>query len=149
MRRARLLHLFLAVHAVIAVALAGAIALTVGPRADLQRPIRQPDAPFLPTPPDIVDAMLQLAGVRADDVVYDLGSGDGRIVIAAARRYRARGVGIELDPKLVAQARANAASAGVADRVTIVEADVFATDVSRATVVTLYLLPSVNERVVS
>jgi SAM-dependent methyltransferase len=118
--------------------------LAVG--AAVQRSGRLPDVPYLPTPPDVVDAMLALAGVTATDVVYDLGSGDGRIVIAAARTYRARGVGVELDPKLVAQARANAIRAGVDDLVTIIEADVFRTDLSRATVVTLYLLPSVNER---
>ena len=107
---------------------------------------RRPDVPYLPTPPDVVDAMLAFAQVTAEDVVYDLGSGDGRIVIAAARRYRARGVGVEIDPKLVAVARENVASAGVRDLVTILEADVFLTDLSRATVVTLYLLPEVNER---
>jgi predicted RNA methylase len=90
--------------------------------------------------------MLDLAGVTANDVVYDLGSGDGRIVIAAAGRFGARGVGIELDPRLVAEARENAQRAGVADRVTFVEGDIFETDVSKATVVTLYLLTSINER---
>lgn len=110
------------------------------------QPGRQPDVPFLPTPPDVVEAMLALAGVTAADVVYDLGAGDGRIAIAAARTYRARAVGVELDPRLVAQARANVAVAGVGDLVTIVQADIFQTDISRATVVTLYLWESINER---
>jgi SAM-dependent methyltransferase len=121
-------------------------ALDAPDQAGAQRRSRQPDVLYVPTPPDVVDAMLALARVTRDDVVYDLGSGDGRIVIAAARRYGARGVGIELQPTLVAEARANAVTAGVDDRVTILEADVFATDLSRATVVTLYLLPSINER---
>lgn len=126
--------------------LAACVAMTTRADPGLQRPTRQPDVPYLPTPPDIVDAMLDFADVTSGDVVYDLGSGDGRIVIAAARAYRARAVGVELDPKLVGQARANVASAGVGDLVTILQADVFATDLSRATVVTLYLLPSMNER---
>lgn len=90
--------------------------------------------------------MLSLAKVTKSDVVYDLGSGDGRIVIAAARRYSARGVGVELQPKLVAEARANVLTVGVGNLVTILEGDVFATDLSRATVVTLYLLPAMNEK---
>jgi predicted RNA methylase len=90
--------------------------------------------------------MLELAGVTRDDVVYDLGSGDGRIVIAAARTYGARGVGIDLDPRLVAEARRSAARAGVADRVTFVEGGIFHADISNATVVTLFLLTSLNER---
>jgi protein-L-isoaspartate O-methyltransferase len=109
-------------------------------------PSRRPDVLYVPTPPDVVDAMLSLARVTADDVVYDLGAGDGRIVIAAARRYRARGVGVELQPALVAEARANVITAGVDTLVTIIEGDVFTTDLSPATVVTLYLLPAMNER---
>jgi len=110
------------------------------------QPSRQPDVLYIPTPPDIVDAMLSFAKVTKNDVVYDLGSGDGRIVIAAARRYGARGVGIELQPKLVSEARANVVTAGMDHLVTIVEGDVFAADLSRATVVTLYLFPSINEK---
>jgi protein-L-isoaspartate O-methyltransferase len=109
-------------------------------------PSRQPDVLYVPTPPDVVDAMLSLARVTADDVVYDLGAGDGRIVIAGARRYRARGVGVELQPALVAEARANVIKAGVDNLVTIIEGDVFTTDLSPATVITLYLLPDMNER---
>lgn len=106
----------------------------------------EPDVEFIPTPPAIVDAMLDLAKVTSDDVVYDLGSGDGRVVIAAARRYGARGVGVEIDADLVRQATANAVEAGVADRVRFVTGNIFDADISEATVVTLYLLQSLNER---
>jgi SAM-dependent methyltransferase len=101
-------------------------------------------APYVPTPPDVVDRMLVLAGVTGDDVVYDLGSGDGRIPIAAARTYGARGVGIEIDPRLVEEARANARAAGVAPLVEFRQQDVRTADISAATVVTLYLLSSSN-----
>jgi SAM-dependent methyltransferase len=97
--------------------------------------------PFITTPGDVVERMLELAGTRAEDLVADLGSGDGRIVIAAARKYGARGLGIELDAALAAASRKNAAAAGVADRVRIVQGDVLSADFSQATVVTVYLLP--------
>ena len=103
-------------------------------------------APFVVTPPDVVERMLRLASVTSDDVVYDLGSGDGRIVITAARAFGARGVGIDIDPALVEQARRNAAAAGVADRVTFRVEDAMTADVSNATVVTLYLLAASNVR---
>ena len=106
----------------------------------------KPDVLYIPTPQPVVDAMLRLAEVKAADVVYDLGSGDGRIVITAAKTYGARGVGIELDPALVKQARENAAKAGVAGRVRFLTQDLFKTDLRPATVVTLYLLQSLNER---
>src|SRR5688572_15187041 len=89
--------------------------------------------------------MLTLAQVGAADVVYDLGSGDGRIVILAAQKYGARGVGIEIDPKLVALSRQLAAEGGVADKVRFVEEDLFRADISPATVVTLYLSTTINE----
>ncbi len=101
-------------------------------------------APYVPTPQDVVDRMLELAGVTKDDVVYDLGCGDGRIVITAARRFGARGVGIDFDPERIAEANANAKRAGVQDLVTFIEQDAMLADVSDATVVTLYLLPSSN-----
>ena len=104
------------------------------------------DVIYVPTPPAVVDAMLQVAAVTERDVVYDLGSGDGRIVIAAAKQYGARGVGIEIDPALVTKATENAAAAGVSDRVRFVSQNLFAADISEATVVTLYLLQSINER---
>ena len=105
-----------------------------------------PDVHFVPTPRDVVDAMLKLANVTSSDVVYDLGSGDGRIVIAAAQKFGARGVGIELDPQLVSEANKKARKAGVADNVTFLSTDLFKADISEATVVTLYLLPSINLR---
>jgi protein-L-isoaspartate O-methyltransferase len=101
-------------------------------------------APFATTPEDVVDRMLTLAKVTATDVVYDLGSGDGRIPIAAAQKYGARGVGIEIDAKLVAEARANAKAAGVAHLVEFRLEDALTADISQATVVTLYVLASGN-----
>jgi SAM-dependent methyltransferase len=109
-------------------------------------PARTPDIHFVPTRQAIVDAMLRLAHVGPDDVVYDLGSGDGRIVIIAAEKYGARGVGIELVPHLVEMSRDLAREAEVADRVRFVEGDLFTADISEATVVTLYLSPSINRR---
>jgi SAM-dependent methyltransferase len=106
---------------------------------------RQPDVPYEPTAPEVVSAMLDLAEVRPGDVVYDLGCGDGRIVIAAARRG-ARGVGVDIDPERIREARANAQEAGVADRVELREGDLFEASISDATVVMLYLWPHVNLR---
>lgn len=103
-----------------------------------------PRAPYVPTPPDIARRMLALAQVGPRDMVYDLGCGDGRIVIEAARRFGARGVGIDLDPARIAQARANARLAGVHERVRFRQADLFETDLRAATVVMLYLLFEVN-----
>ena len=105
-----------------------------------------PDIHYVPTSNGVAEAMLKLAGVTAADTVYDLGSGDGRIVIAAAKKFGARGVGVELDADLVKTARKNAEAAGVADRVTFLQQDLFKTDLSDATVVTLYLSNSVNMR---
>lgn len=107
-------------------------------------PLRGPDVIFVPTPNEVVSAMLKLAEVTKKDTVYDLGCGDGRIVIAAAQRYGARGVGIDIDPERVAEATANVKKAGVADRVKIVRGDLFEADISPATVVTLYLLTDLN-----
>jgi SAM-dependent methyltransferase len=104
------------------------------------------DVPYVPTDRTTVDSMLSVANVTPDDVVYDLGSGDGRIPIRAARTFGARGVGIEIKPNLVEEARKNAKSAGVSDRVTFLQGDLFEADISEATVVTLYLLPSVNQK---
>jgi SAM-dependent methyltransferase len=111
-----------------------------------QHPRRPPDVPFVATPHAVVEAMLTLASVTSHDVVYDLGSGDGRIVIAAALTYGARGVGIDIDPKMVAEARRNAARAGVAHQVRFTVGDIFEADISEATVVTLFLLTSINEK---
>jgi protein-L-isoaspartate O-methyltransferase len=128
-------------------AIALTTALEAGTRAvSAQSSAGKPDVVYVPTPQPVVDAMLELAMVNAADVVYDLGSGDGRIVITAAKKYGARGVGIEIDPALVKQATDNAAAAGVSDRVRFIHQNIFAADVSDASVVTLYLLQSLNER---
>jgi len=104
------------------------------------------DVPYVPTPHDVVEQMLKLAGVKKTDVVYDLGCGDGRIVIMAAQKFGARGVGIDIDPERIAEAKQNAEQAGVADRVKFIQQNLFDADIREATVVTLYLLPSVNLR---
>jgi len=103
-------------------------------------------APYIPTPEDVVDRMLAFAKVTKDDVVYDLGCGDGRIPIAAAKKYGARGVGLDLDGKLIDLATLNAKAAGVEGLVQFRVQNVLEADVSSATVVTLYLLSSSNER---
>lgn len=106
---------------------------------------RDPDlAPYIPTPQEVVNRMLELAEVTTTDIVYDLGSGDGRIPITAAKRYGARGVGIDFDPQRIAESNANARREGVTDRVEFILGDVLQADVSEATVVTLYLLSSSN-----
>ena len=105
---------------------------------------RAPDVPYDPTPAKVVTQMLQLAQVRKSDVVYDLGCGDGRIVIAAAKDKGARGVCVDIDPERIREARANAAAAGVADGIRFLEQDLFATDIGEATVVVLFLWPDVN-----
>jgi SAM-dependent methyltransferase len=102
------------------------------------------DVPFVVTPDNVTRAMLKLADVKAGDYVIDLGSGDGRIVIVAARHFGARGLGVEIVPELVDKSRANAKRAGVADRAEFRVQDLFATDLSRASVITMYLLPEVN-----
>jgi len=126
------------------------VTLAQSKTAPTQAPAAPPkpkaDVVYIPTPQPVVDAMLALANVKKTDVVYDLGSGDGRIVITAAQKYGARGVGIELDPDLVKKARANAAAAGVSSRVRFVTQNLFDADLRPATVVTLYLLQSLNER---
>lgn len=104
------------------------------------------EVPFVPSPQVIVDEMLRLAAVTKDDFVVDLGSGDGRIVITAAAKFGARGLGVDLDETLVYQSEAAAQNAGVADRVQFLRQDLFKTDLSKATVITLYLLPGVTQR---
>jgi len=106
--------------------------------------LRSPDVIFVPTPQEVVDAMLKLAGVTGNDVIYDLGSGDGRIPITAAKVYGARGVGIDIQKSQVDSAIANAKAAGVSDKVRFLNQDLFTTNISEATVVTLYLLPELN-----
>jgi SAM-dependent methyltransferase len=104
------------------------------------------DVPYVPTKTPVVDRMLQMANVKPGDVLYDLGCGDGRIVIAAAKRFGIRGVGIDIDPERIAEANVNARKAGVTNRVKFIQADLFDADISDATVVTLYLLPDINLR---
>jgi SAM-dependent methyltransferase len=107
-------------------------------------PARTPDVIYVPTPQEVVDEMLKLAKVTKSDVVYDLGSGDGRIPVTAAKAYGARAIGIDIDPQRIKEANANAEAAGVTDKVKFLNQDLFTTDISEATVVTLYLLPSLN-----
>ena len=114
--------------------------------APLARPLV--DAPFVKTPEATVDLMLELAKPKRTDLLYDLGCGDGRIVVRAAKRYGCRAVGFDIDPRRVEEARENARRQGVDDRVEIVEQDIFKLDLSEADVVTLYLLPRLNEKLV-
>jgi protein-L-isoaspartate O-methyltransferase len=125
------------------------LGMAVAAEAQTRGKFKRLDAPFVGTPHEAVAEMLKLAKVGPNDVVYDLGSGDGRIVITAAQKYGARGVGIELDRDLVNQANRNARAAGVQDRVRFRQGDLFRQDLSAATVVTLFLSPSVNLRLQS
>ena len=111
-----------------------------------QRPAQKPDVPFTPTVDEVVDMMLRTARVTDKDTVYDLGSGDGRIVIAAASKYGARGVGVDINPVRVKESKRNAIKSGVSQKVTFVEQDFFKTDLSQATVVMIYLDPETNLR---
>ena len=129
----------------LAVVAAVALPLTLAARPAAAQ-VRGLDIHYVPTPPAVVDAMLSLARVTATDVVYDLGSGDGRIPIEAATRHGAEGIGVALDPALVKRARKGAEDAGVEKRVHFSRADIFKTDLSKATVVTLYLSPTINLR---
>jgi len=113
-----------------------------------EEPPRRPDVIFVPTPEEVVDAMLQVANVTGNDVVYDLGCGDGRIPVAAASKYGARAVCIDIDPQRIKEANENVAKNKVGDRVRVMNADLFETDISEATVVTLYLLPSLNVKLI-
>jgi len=118
------------------------LALAVAPWAIAQQ--RDLDVPYVPTQPEVVDAMLKLAGVNKGDVVYDLGCGDGRVVVTAAKEKGARGVGIDIDGERINEARENAEKAGVADRVEFRQQDLFKADIREATVVAIYLLPAIN-----
>ncbi|HEY8553560.1 MAG TPA: methyltransferase domain-containing protein [Burkholderiales bacterium] len=121
--------------------LALALFCLLAPAAGLDR-----DVPYDPSPLPVARAMLELAAVGPNDTVYDLGSGDGRIVIMAAAEFGARGVGVEIDPELVAEARRNARAAGVEERVQFIRGNLFEADIAPATVVTLFLWPDVNAR---
>jgi precorrin-6B methylase 2 len=131
-----------------ALILAIVAALVAPSSAQQPTPLRSPDVIFVPTPQEVVDAMLKLAKVGANDVVYDLGSGDGRIPITAAKTYGARGVGIDIDPQRIREANENLKTAGVADKVRFLNQDLFTTNIGEATVVTLYLLPSLNLKLI-
>jgi cyclopropane fatty-acyl-phospholipid synthase-like methyltransferase len=113
-------------------------------QAPTQSPLRRPDIHWVPTPPTVVDAMLKLADVKPGDTVYDLGCGDGVIVATAAQKYGARAVGIDIDPQRVKEATERAQKMGVSDKVEIRQGDLFEADIQDATVVTLYLLQSLN-----
>jgi predicted RNA methylase len=128
--------------------LATVVTTAVVPAGAQQPQLRSPDVIFVPTPQEVVDAMLKLAKVTKNDVIYDLGSGDGRIPITAAKTYGARGVGIDIDPQRIKEATENLKTAGVGDRVRFLNQDLFTTDISEATVVTLYLLPSLNVKLI-
>jgi hypothetical protein len=123
---------------------APSVAQTEQTSPDTQTPEREPDVVYVPTPPEVVEGMLELANVTGDDVLYDLGSGDGRIPVTAAQKYGTRGIGIDIDPERIQEANENAKNAGVTDRVEFRQQDLFKTDFSKATVVTLYLLPELN-----
>lgn len=114
------------------------------PSATSSETLRPPDVPYQPTNMEVVQVMLQLAGVKAGDLVYDLGCGDGRIVIAAVHDRGARGVCVDIDPKRIAEARENARAVGVADRIRFLTQDLFQTDIREATAVMLFLWPEVN-----
>ena len=120
--------------------------LAVTSEAEATRPKRKLDVWYVPTPHEVVDRMLDVAMIRPTDVVYDLGCGDGRMVIAAAKKFGARGVGVDLDPARIKEARANARKAGVEQLVSFHVGDMFETDLHEANVVLLYLLPELNRR---
>ncbi|MFL5303014.1 MAG: methyltransferase domain-containing protein [Anaeromyxobacteraceae bacterium] len=122
------------------------VPLTASTQDATGRPVRPPDVVFVPTPEPVVSAMLDVAKVGKGDVVYDLGCGDGRIAIQAAKRGAKKSVCVDIDPQRIREARENARAAGVADKVTIIEGDLFEQDFSDATVVSLYLLPELNLR---
>ena len=134
----RLIHP-ITVSLMLVVAVAGA----QSPNTTEKKPL---DVPYVPTHESLVDEMLSMARVGANDVLYDLGSGDGRIVITAARKFGTRGVGYDLDPERVSEARENARRAGVTDRVRFEQQDIFTAKIADATVITMYLLPDVNLR---
>jgi SAM-dependent methyltransferase len=122
------------------------VVAVLGVSAGAQPQSKKPDVEYVPTPHNVVAEMLRLVAVKPTDVVYDLGCGDGRVVITAAKRYKARGVGIDIDPQRIKESRANARRAGVVNRVTFLQQDLFQTDFREATVVALYLLPELNRK---
>jgi SAM-dependent methyltransferase len=130
------------------VAASGVAAIGSAQQSPVAPPVlRAPDVRYEPTPMEVVQAMLRLANVKAGDVVYDLGCGDGRIVITAARQFGARGVCVDIDPRRIAESRENARQAGVMDQIRFLNEDLFVTDLGDATVVTLFLSPELNLKV--
>jgi SAM-dependent methyltransferase len=117
-------------------------------KKDDKKPAKEPDVIFVPTPHEVVDKMLELAEVKKDDVVYDLGCGDGRIVIAAAKKFGCKAVGYDIDPERVKDSRDNVKKNNVGDLVTIKQEDIFTLDLSKANVITLYLLPELNVKLI-
>ena len=132
--------------ALLALAVTVLVTVVACAQAPSPGPKKPLDVPYVPTHERIVAEMLKMADVKSNDVLYDLGCGDGRIPITAAKQFGTRGVGIDIDPQRVAEAKENAVTAGVADRVKFLEGDIFDADFKEATVVTLYLLPEVNLR---
>ena len=132
-----------------AVALAGLAALFCATTAIAQTAAtttepRRPDVIFVPTPEEVVEEMLKVANVTGKDVLYDLGSGDGRIPITAAKKFGTRGVGVDIDPQRIKEANENLKNSGVGDKVRFIQGDLFEMDLTPATVITLYLLPALN-----
>jgi tRNA A58 N-methylase Trm61 len=109
---------------------------------------RRPDVVFVPTPQEAVDKMLETAEIKKGDILYDLGCGDGRIVVTAAKKYGVKAIGVDIDPKRVEESRENVRTNGVSELVTIKQGDIFQEDISSANVVTLYLLPSLNVKLI-
>jgi ribosomal protein L11 methylase PrmA len=128
----------------VAAAVLAAVPVLSAAQPQPRKPSQQPDVIFVPTPHEVVDDMLRLANVHKGDVLYDLGSGDGRIAIAAAKKYGIKAVGIDIDPERIREANENARKAGVTNLVEFRQEDLFKADFREATVVTLYLLPDLN-----
>jgi ribosomal protein L11 methylase PrmA len=136
----------LAFFSSLAVLLLSTTTIPVGAQEAAQAPARKPDIHYVPTPPEVVDEMLRMVNVHKGDVVYDLGCGDGRIVITAAKKYGVRGVGIDIDPERIKESEDNARREGVSKLVKFRQEDLFEADIREATVVTLYLLDRLNEK---
>lgn len=135
----------------LSIAAIGWTSLEAGPEQEksndaANKTMRNPDVRYVPTPQDVVDEMLRMASVKKGDVLYDLGSGDGRIPITAAKKFGVRAIGIDIDPERIKEAEENARAAGVQDLVKFRNEDLFEADFREATVVTLYLLDSLNEK---
>jgi ribosomal protein L11 methylase PrmA len=136
----------LALFSLVAVLLLATAIVPANAQQAAQAPARKPDIHYVPTPPEVVDEMLRMVNVHKGDVVYDLGCGDGRIVIAAAKKYGVRGVGIDIDPERIKESEENARREGVTKLVKFRQEDLFQANISEATVVTLYLLDRLNEQ---